>query len=291
MRKYLTSIDFQQFLHPKFFISLLIWLFSYFMNAVVGGSLAFYHFPRVFPKTNLPEQLPDYGYDLIPYFCPTFLCRNPQTIILSIFYIAVLFGAIKTPIKGRIIVQQMFHINSLAFLARTTTVGLTGLPQPNPLCVKIQSEHASFKDAIKFVLIDHFNRPPGSCGDFIFSRHRLPGSCGDLIFSGHMAAIASCMVIFHKYNYLEGPIAYSFGWMLCLVSIFSLIACRSHYSVDVVLALYFVYFIKDWYFFRSGLSKTYIHTDDEYLTKLKQSSLVKLIAWLEDDRKQLKNYR
>jgi len=255
---YGTLIDIQQFFHPKLFVSFLIWLFGYIMSSVVGGIIAFYHFPRVYPETNHPEALPDYGYDLIPYVCPRFFGQNLQSCIVIIFYIAVLVGAIKTPRKGRIIVQQLFHINALAFLARSITVVVTGLPQPNPLpvCIKIQSEHASFKDAISHVV------------------HQFPpGACGDLIFSGHMATIASCMVIFQKYHYLDGPIAYSFGWILYLVGMLSLIACRSHYSIDVILAIYFVYFIKDWYFLRSEISQNNIHKEDEYLTKVKQSSL------------------
>merc|ERR1711933_163234 len=97
-----------------------------------------------------------------------------------------------------------------------------------------------------------------------------------------------CMVIFHKYHFLEGPIAYSLGWMLCFISIFSVIACRSHYSVDVVLAFYFVYFIQDWYFVRSALGQTDNLLDNEdYLTQVSKSPLVKLIAWLEDDSKKV----
>jgi len=134
-----SSINFQQFLHPKLALSLFIWSVTYIFMGVFGGSVAFYHFPRVFPESYEPVPLPDFGYDLIPYFCPLWNNghSNLQSVILLFFYMIVFAGALRHQgNKGRIIVQQLLHLNTLIFLARTTTVGVTGLPQPNPRCRK-----------------------------------------------------------------------------------------------------------------------------------------------------------
>mmetsp|Transcript_19502 Transcript_19502/g.32033 ORF Transcript_19502/g.32033 Transcript_19502/m.32033 type:complete len:94 (-) Transcript_19502:119-400(-) len=40
-------------------------------------------------------------------------------------------------------------------------------------------------------------------------------------------------------------------WTVAAIGIYFTISCRSHYSVDVVLAFYFGYFLPEWYFNRS----------------------------------------
>ena len=40
-------------------------------------------------------------------------------------------------------------------------------------------------------------------------------------------------------------------WIIAAIGIYFTISCRSHYSVDVVLAFYFGYFLPEWYFNRS----------------------------------------
>ena len=41
-------------------------------------------------------------------------------------------------------------------------------------------------------------------------------------------------------------------WLVAAIGIYFTISCRSHYSVDVMLAFYFGYFLPEWYFNRSG---------------------------------------
>lgn len=274
-RMFRISIDIQQFLHPKLVLSMLIWILVYTIMGVLGGSVAQYHFPRVFPGTNYPEKpLPDFGHDLVPYFCFTLWGKNPQTVVLLLFYAICVVGALCTPRnKGRIMVQQFLHLHVIMFLMRTTTVSITGLPTPNPNCIKVQSIETTYIKSLEYVMLDHFP----------------PNACGDSIFSGHVSSALISMVIFQKYHFLEGPIAYALIWMLSLVNIFSVISCRTNYSVDVVIAFFFIYFIQDWYFCRSEIGRKYMQNNDEYLTKIKQSSLTKLIVWLEGDDAEEKN--
>ena len=131
-------IELKQFIHPKLAISFAIWLISYAIMGIFGGSVAFYMFPRVDPSIDTPQPLPDIGYNFIPYFCPLVMGENIQSIILLLCYVWITIGALfKTNNQGRLALQQFFHLNSIIFLLRTTTVGMTGLPQPNPRCVPI----------------------------------------------------------------------------------------------------------------------------------------------------------
>jgi len=219
---------------------------------VLGGSVAFYHFPRVFPVSYAPVPLPDFGYDIIPYWCPLYNhgSLNLQSTILMFFYILILLGAMHKQ-NGRLILQRLLHLNSIIFLIRTCTVGITGIPQPNPRCQPIQSKSVSYIEALQFVMLRGFP----------------PHACGDLIFSGHVACVLLCIVMFYKYDYFHGRCAYIVTMMMGALSCLSVISCRSHYTVDVILAFYFVYFVQDWYFVRCNSGDG--------------SRVVKFIAWLE----------
>ena len=137
---------------------------------------------------------------------------------------------------GRLILQHLFHLNCLVFLSRTTTVGLTGLPQPNPKCVEQQHLPVSFGNALSFVM----------------GRGLVPHACGDLIYSGHVGCTLICMAVLHRHGFLRHRLAAVSVWLVAAIGIYFTISCRSHYSVDVMLAFYFGYFLPERYFNRSG---------------------------------------
>ena len=56
-------------------------------------------------------------------------------------------------------------------------------------------------------------------------------------------------------------------WFWAFAAIISIFGCRSHYTVDVVLGLYFAYFLSTWYFQRAD--------------GLVQDRFTKIIAYLE----------
>eukprot|EP00956_Cyclotella_meneghiniana_P028132 scaffold64930_cov48-Cyclotella_meneghiniana.AAC.2 len=58
--------------------------------------------------------------------------------------------------------QNRFHLNCLVFIARTTTMGLTRLPQPNPKCV-LQLTATAHSVIFKCPTIRHGKRIPTSC--------------------------------------------------------------------------------------------------------------------------------
>ncbi|KAL7541996.1 hypothetical protein ACHAXR_011660 [Thalassiosira sp. AJA248-18] len=234
----------------KVVISFLFWFISYMIMGVFGGSVAFLHFER--RDKDVPDPLPDFGYDIIPYYCPTIQHvphSNVQSVVLFILYALILSGVAlrwkpryhpKTGTviwggDGRLILQHMFHLNCLVFLSRTTTVGLTGLPQPNPKCVEQQHFPVTFGNALMFVM----------------GRGFPPHACGDLVYSGHVGCTLICMAVLHRHGFLKNKLAAILVWLVAVIGIYFTISCRSHYSVDVVLAFYFGYFLPEWYFNRS----------------------------------------
>lgn len=79
----------------------------------------------------------------------------------------------------------------------------------------------------------------------------MPHACGDLIYSGHVGCTLICMAVLHRHGFLRNKIAALMVWLVAAIGIYFTISCRSHYSVDVMLAFYFGYFLPEWYFNRS----------------------------------------
>ena len=59
------------------------------------------------------------------------------------------------------------------------------------------------------------------------------------------------MAVLHRHGYLRNRLVACCVWTVAAIGIYFTISCRSHYSVDVVLAFYFGYFLPEWYFNRS----------------------------------------
>ncbi|KAL3815932.1 hypothetical protein ACHAXA_008306 [Cyclostephanos tholiformis] len=235
----------------KLVSSFVIWFTTYMIMGVFGGSVAYMHFER--SDMTIPDPLPDFGYDVIPYWCPSIPHfrhhGNVQSVVLFILYAIIISGIVvrwepryhpKSGFvewggDGRLILQHLFHLNSLVFITRTSTVGLTGLPQPNPRCVDQQHLPATFGNALMFVM----------------GRGFPPHACGDLIYSGHVGCTLICMAVLHRHGFLKRKSAAVLVWVVAVIGIYFTISCRSHYSVDVVLAFYFGYFLPEWYYNRS----------------------------------------
>eukprot|EP01083_Nonionella_stella_P206849 751989_1 len=224
-QRYRVSVpsNIKSLLHYKLALSFLILYVSCMIMVYLGNTIAFMNFPR----TSSPVPLPlfDYGHGIIPEFCPKFLNCNIQSLTLLLFYCIFAVIIISNP-NGRLILQQLLHLNSLMFLTRTTTVSMAALPNPNPKCVSRQHDPVTYSQAV----------------DFVVGRGFPPAACGDLIYSGHTAAILLCMMIFHKHHCCgtgsKSWIRYGLLWCFALIGILSTISCRSHYTVDVILAVY-----------------------------------------------------
>lgn len=223
-------------------LSFIIWLFCYYVMAVLGGTVAFYRFPR--EPTSDPEQytLRDIGFQLLPEYCPKYWMHlNFQSLVLVFYYTYALAWSFlhRKERDGVVMLTRLMLISSLVFVTRTSVVGLTALPQPNFAhhCSTAQTNSVSFREALVEV-----------CGSF------PPKACGDLIFSGHVACAFVSLFIFDSLGAYPRPqqfcrfIFYALG----ALAVLSCLLCRSHYTVDVVLGLYFSSFLTTYYLQRAN---------------------------------------
>ncbi|GMI14336.1 hypothetical protein TrLO_g2481 [Triparma laevis f. longispina] len=162
---------------------------------------------------------------------------NIQSIVLIIFYT---YTAVRSAFHsdGRIILIRYFYINSCMFLTRITVVGVTSLPNEDMHC----NAHYDPEDLTQPTFAEAFKA--------VFSRG-MPVACGDFIFSGHTACTFIGMLIFHYHDCFPHPTVTFFFWGCTILALVSIIGCRSHYTVNVILGIYFACFVTSWYLNRA----------------------------------------
>ena len=121
-------------------------------------------------------------------------------------------------------------------ILRTLTLNVTALPNPNPLCVDESMSQISYFGA------------GGTVAQIMGS---FPSkTCGNLMFSGH----TMFLTIFMLFETMHGLIPRKLAFLSIAKTIagyHSIIACRSHYTIDVVLAIMItnmVFFLHKAYF-------------------------------------------
>lgn len=181
-------------------------------------------------------------FTFLPSYCPKFLGNNIQSIIIFLYYLYLMLIVLPFHPNGRVTLQRFLILNSMMFLTRTTTVSVTSLPQPNftHKCLLAQNTTATFIQSLKVVVGTKF--PPKACGDLIYSGH---ASCAIM---AHMILLRSSS--FNLLSIQQKHMKWLSGG-LCGAAIGSIFMCRSHYTVDVVLAAYFSYFLVEFYFNRA----------------------------------------
>lgn len=212
----------------KLLLSFTCWFSTYYTMSVLGGAVAYMHFPR-YPDADVPLPLPDYGYDIIPEWCPKIglplmqkdNIQSEVLMLLYLYFIVYCFCIRKE--DGCMIFQQLLHLHCLVFVTRTTTVGVTGFPQPNPRCVGVQHYAVTYWEAFEFVVLRGFP----------------PRACGDLLYSGHVACTLLCVIVMLYHRLYPHVIIRNIILIMATIGTYAVISCRSHYSVDVVMAFYF----------------------------------------------------
>ena len=162
----------------------------------------------------------------------------PCSLTLVIFYSYLALAVVPYHPRGHTVLHHFLLLNSLMFLTRTTTVSVTNLPQPNftPKCLKAQNDTATLAESFHVVMLSGFP----------------PKACGDLIYSGHAACAILSMAIFERHGCFFGYGSLrATGWAMVAAAIASIFMCRSHYTVDVVLGVYFSYFLSEWFWIRT----------------------------------------
>jgi hypothetical protein len=81
----------------------------------------------------------------------------------------------------------------------------------------------------------------------------IRGHCYDKIFSGHTAFVFLTTLVYYREGYISLPILL----MINVANMTSILLTRSHYTVDVILALFITYFIYngDYHLFTETLQK------------------------------------
>jgi len=195
---------------------------SVFMS-VFGDALAWYRMPK-FKSIDEAESvvLDDAGFDLIPHNCFRPFGRNIQSwlILLSIIYTTIQCIFVKK--NGMAILQRIMNVSCVMMMLRTMTLNVTVLPNPNPLCMD---------EAID--PIGYF----GYGGTVEMVLQTFPAkTCGNLMFSGHTMFIMIFLLSEYTYE-LVPPNLYFLSITKTIYAIYSIIACRSHYTIDVLLGV------------------------------------------------------
>ncbi|EJW03964.1 hypothetical protein EDEG_01731 [Edhazardia aedis USNM 41457] len=113
---------------------------------------------------------------------------------------------------------RVFFVISIAYLMRICVVSQTNLPPPSINCRKVVTNFLTE-----------------------FGQDR----CGDLIFSGHTIPLTVCSYTWLTYSFFEDFIGKIMKHILSIcialvgfITVFLIIICRNHYTIDVILAIY-----------------------------------------------------
>lgn len=68
------------------------------------------------------------------------------------------------------------------------------------------------------------------------------GSCFDLIFSGHSTVMYLCTYIINSHFYISRTV-YTLFHLNNLITCFLIVACRNHYTIDIIISILFTYLI------------------------------------------------
>lgn len=118
---------------------------------------------------------------------------------------------------------------SIIFFIRTLFFTMTILPSINKDCHKNKKE--TYNKDLGTLISDIFiNRS----GDF--------GYCNDYIFSGHSSLFILITLIITYFNLLP-PLLLTLLWIITILLTLIIIIGRNHYTIDIVLAYFFTYFI------------------------------------------------
>ncbi len=205
-------------------IKSLLFSIAFFMGcaifmSVFGDALAWHRMPIYDTIEEAKSHiLRDLGHELIPYTCDaSFIRRNMQTTV-------ILFSLPAFLIRCYFLKNGIQYVNKFLFVAgtimilRTLTMISTSYPNPNPQCYDESINEISFPDAILQTITSF---PPRSCGNLMFSGHTM------------FLILFFCFETHFLYARWFYKIASLFK---TLIGMYFIIACRSHYTADVVVS-------------------------------------------------------
>ncbi len=213
----------------------------------LGDAVAWYRMPKYDTIENAQSHiLNDLGHELIPYSCElSFIRHNIQTTVI-VFSLPVFIIRCYFLHNGKLVFNRFAHLAGMMMLLRTITMISTAFPNPNPQCMDEAIVEISYHDAVIQTI-----------GTFPTK------SCGNLMFSGHTMFLTLFCIFEFKYLQLNN--------LCCVLSlaktifgIYSVIACRSHYTIDVVISLLLTNMVFQLYITRE---ETIYKKSDEYFVR------------------------
>ena len=186
----------------------------------LGDAFAWYRMPKYDTTENAQSHiLHDLGHELFPYNCGlSFIRHNIQTTVivfsLPFFIIRCYFLQ-----NGKWIFNRFAWLSGMMMLLRTITMISTAFPNPNPQCMDKAIVEISYRDAVVKTISTFPTK-----------------SCGNLMFSGHTMFLTLFCIFEFRYLQLNS-ICRVMSLAKTGFGVYSIIACRSHYTIDVVISL------------------------------------------------------
>eukprot|EP01102_Stenamoeba_stenopodia_P004254 TRINITY_DN14584_c0_g1_i1.p1 TRINITY_DN14584_c0_g1~~TRINITY_DN14584_c0_g1_i1.p1 ORF type:complete len:288 (-),score=42.09 TRINITY_DN14584_c0_g1_i1:77-940(-) len=252
----------------------LFFVFSFLMNDIMGG-VAMYRMPKPaygWPRrTDLPNPvLPDIGYDILPDYCSP---SNLPTLFLLFIMGITAFVFLLLDSRRVTIFCRFFLVDAVLLSFRCITIVATSLNNPSPACYNCGQDAC----------------PPTLMGCILLTLSKFPFfSCGDLMFSGHTVHFTLCALTWQYYannpEYNNNSKLYVRSlqvimWVLSICGICTLLMCKFHYSIDVLIALPLTLFV--WARYHNAATKVLAAASKDDQHKTNKSILRRFVAWFE----------
>ncbi|RYG41196.1 hypothetical protein EON68_03365, partial [archaeon] len=230
----------------RVFVAVVYALSSAFIMAV-SSSLAWYRNPKH------AGHLPDIVHELVPYMDvftvpgSQYVTRDGQPITIGGLELG------ESLLSGLVLVTVLWTLcNSWRWLAlrralviygtlclwRSVTILVTSVPDASPRCTHttpgtVLVSDMPWRDALARgmgILVGELTDP---CR-----------SAGDMVFSGHSMVLVLCGMVWHAYyrvkpgTFVINPVKFCV-WCVISFALFVIVSARYHYTLDVVLAVYF----------------------------------------------------
>ncbi|KAJ3370811.1 hypothetical protein GGF31_003837 [Allomyces arbusculus] len=184
-------------------------------------------------KNGIPfnARLPDLGHDLIPHLKTPHL---PDYFIVTLTVLTVLMTLRHKHRMG--LLRRYLYVHGTLLLLRSVTIVATTLPDPQEMCMA---------------------RDPASRDVNARVNPFAPDTCADLVFSGHTVVLTLMASVWNDYG-PQHPWIQRGIWALAFGGMWSLLAMRYHYTIDVIIAYYIALKAWKWY----GYLALYPHMHD-----------------------------
>lgn len=194
------------------------------------GSLVLIFFMN-FTNQRMPrglDPLPDVGHELIPKMRPEKLGDFTQIAIIATFVVCMIFFQ-KKETRWPIITKFFLTLGTL-YLIRSISVYVTSVPATDNHC----------RHGYQNIPNIYWNTIKG-----FFTLGSANIHCGDLMFSGHTCMVTNVWLSLNR-NYKKNYFLRIYLTILVLLTFIFIIGTRSHYTIDIWIALWLTVFVHAW---------------------------------------------